>query len=183
MGDPENYSTAPKLFRQTQVVMSNFGLFTGLFNFDQWDGYPLARQRLLEHIINTPIRNVIILTGDIHIGGVGHLHENIDDFSSQPIAVELVTPSITSTGDELAGTGAVIEEALTLQGNVEFIHASKRGYIRLDITHNHVIVRFQMAQSILTEQAAVETEAMFQIHKDNLQIKELMNIRNAPTTD
>ena len=38
----------------------------GNFNPDQWDGYPQARRRILEHLHRAGIGNVVVLTGDIH---------------------------------------------------------------------------------------------------------------------
>ena len=44
-----------------------------LYNTDQWDGYPLARNRILGHIQEAGINNAVVLSGDIHSAWVNDL--------------------------------------------------------------------------------------------------------------
>ena len=39
---------------------------TTIFNPDQWDGYLASRNRFLTHLQTNTIKNVVVLTGDIH---------------------------------------------------------------------------------------------------------------------
>jgi alkaline phosphatase D len=41
--------------------------FLGLLPYDRWDGYDYERRQILRHIDNADIRNVIILTTDLHL--------------------------------------------------------------------------------------------------------------------
>ena len=35
-------------------------------SMDTWDGYPVARQRMLDTLASGEVRNPVVLTGDIH---------------------------------------------------------------------------------------------------------------------
>ena len=64
------------------------------YNLDAWDGYPAARQRLLDAFAAGVSRNPIVITGDIHESWVADLH--LGDVASPVVATELVGTSITS---------------------------------------------------------------------------------------
>ena len=79
-------ATWPVIAQQT--VLSNVTLPNGaVLNYDQWDGYPAARQRLLLQAAQAA--RTIVLTGDIHLAAVGTL---------PGVGVEFVTSSISSPG-------------------------------------------------------------------------------------
>jgi alkaline phosphatase D len=158
-----------------QVVMSNFAPVESLLNFDQWDGYPQARQRFLDFVSQNQIPNVLLMTGDIHIGGVMHIHRDPSDFSSEVVAAEMVTPSISSSAESLADTGAIAEYGLMLQDNVHFVHAVKRGYILLELERDTARAHFQMAQTVMEPESAVETEAVFALRSGSLAVVEEFN--------
>ena len=67
---------------------------------DAWDGYPLARQRLLEAVAGTNVRNPVFCTGDWHSTFVNDLKLDFTDPSQPTIATEFVTPAITTGGDD-----------------------------------------------------------------------------------
>lgn len=98
---------------------------------DFWDGYPAERTQVLNHIKNNNIKNVVILTGDVHasfaydvadkpvtqtfttlpvVGRVPVYTANanyVDSTGAGAQAVEFVTPSITSANfDENVGAAA-----------------------------------------------------------------------------
>ena len=58
-----------------------------ILNYDQWDGYAPARDRLLAQAAAS--ERAVVLTGDIHLAGVGRL---------PGVGVEFVTASISSHG-------------------------------------------------------------------------------------
>src|SRR5918997_659895 len=53
-----------------------------MFEMDKWDGYPAARDRILEFVAARRIRNVVVLSGDIHAFFASDLKANFDDVSS-----------------------------------------------------------------------------------------------------
>jgi alkaline phosphatase D len=82
-----------------QVILSNSNLNGAILNFDQWDGYPLDRDRLLQHVVDAGIGNVVVLTGDIHFAGVGNIVAPGGALDSPVIATEFVATSISSSGN------------------------------------------------------------------------------------
>ena len=71
-----------------QTILADTRLPGGaILNYDQWDGYHAARERVLA---NAP-SNFVTLTGDIHLAGVGSLGA-----PEAPVGVEFVTTAISS---------------------------------------------------------------------------------------
>ena len=69
-----------------QTVLTDLRLPNGaVVNFDQWDGYGPARERLLAQAAVAD--RVVVLTGDIHLAGIGRL---------PGVGTELVASSISS---------------------------------------------------------------------------------------
>ena len=66
---------------------------------DAWDGYPLARKRLLTDVVESELRNPVFLTGDWHSTFANDLKLDFKDPNSAPVAAEFVTPAITTGGD------------------------------------------------------------------------------------
>jgi alkaline phosphatase D len=85
-----------------QVIFSylNYGRENINLNPDSWDGYPLERKKILDHLIREGIDNVIFLTGDTH--------------SSWAFEV---TPNPFVGYDSITGIGAVAAEFGTTSVN------------------------------------------------------------------
>jgi alkaline phosphatase D len=66
---------------------------------DCWDGYPVARQRLLDDMLATRLSNPSVITGDWHSTFVNDVRQDFDDPASPTVATEIVAPAITSNGD------------------------------------------------------------------------------------
>ena len=114
-----------------QVVMTNSMLGAAVLNYDQWDGYPAQRDRLLQHVSDNAVPNVVVLTGDIHFAGVGDLVAPSTGIPEAPvIGAEFVTSSISSGGrvpDSLTGIVLSLPDIV----DVELAH---RGWIRHTVT-------------------------------------------------
>ena len=64
---------------------------------DSWDGYASERNELMTYLRTENIKNVVVLSGDIHAAFAGTLMENFDATDAQPpVACELVGPGVTS---------------------------------------------------------------------------------------
>ena len=98
-----------KLIGQQTMISRLFTTPGTAFTLDAWDGYLDQRGRILDFIgganpRGAPIRNVVVLTGDIHTAFAMELtREPTDMLAYTPgvrgsVAVEMVCPSITSIG-------------------------------------------------------------------------------------
>ncbi|MGH8930875.1 MAG: alkaline phosphatase D family protein [Egibacteraceae bacterium] len=100
------------------------------FNTDQWDGYPVMRQRLLDLLATGQVPNPVVITGDWHSSWVNELRIDFDDPGSPIVGTEFAGTSISSAcpwaGD--------VEAALGANPHVRFFDGDRRGYVRCELT-------------------------------------------------
>ena len=139
-----------------QVMMAQLAAGAIGFNMDQWDGYPLCRDRLFSHLMDNDINNFVVLTGDIHSSWANDLAPNPFDTSrydresgAGAIGVEFVTPAVTSPGIDdyyLAFAASfALKNALPHMQMVDFF---RRGYVLLDITHERIQAEWHWLHTI-----------------------------------
>ena len=63
---------------------------------DSWDGYPTERTELMTFLRTQAIRNVVVLSGDIHAAFAGTIADDFDAAAPTTVACELVAPGISS---------------------------------------------------------------------------------------
>jgi alkaline phosphatase D len=95
----------------SQTMMMPARVTGGAFvQFDNWQGYPQEREELLQHILAQQVKDVVFITGDIHLFLAGDVRTNMG--AGDPAAIEFVGGSITSTNfgemNVNAGSGVVI---------------------------------------------------------------------------
>lgn len=111
-----------------QTVMKALVVGDLVLNVDQWDGYPPARARLLSSVAEDGVENMVVLTGDIHVGAAADIR-GTDAGSDGPIlAHELVVPGISSPG---LGFGEGIDTSAL---GLLYTNAMDNGYARAVIT-------------------------------------------------
>jgi len=146
-----------------QVVFSPTPI-GALRNFDQWDGYPLARQRIVDFLVDAAIRNPVILTGDIHSAGAGWLPRDTTGLTG-PLASEFVATGISSTFPEaLAQLAKDIIEALP---HVSFFDPFGRGYCRHELARDRWRTDFRVVSTTTQPVATVSTAASFVVEDGN----------------
>jgi alkaline phosphatase D len=101
-----------------------------LFWTDSWNGYHAARARLLRQLNETRASNPVVLSGDIHAFVAADLHLEPADPTSQCVASELVTTSITAQPP----TEALLRKYAEYNPNVLLASGAARGYLRLDVS-------------------------------------------------
>jgi alkaline phosphatase D len=100
---------------------------------DAWDGYPRARQRLLEEVVRTGLRNPVFLTGDWHSTFVNDLKLDFKDPGSATVATEFVTPAITTGGDDTP-YGPYYGPMVPYNPHINYFEGDRRGYFKATIT-------------------------------------------------
>ncbi len=63
---------------------------------DAWDGFPRERRELTQFIKNNNIKNVVLLTGDIHAHFAGTVSDNFESATPMPVATEFIAAGISS---------------------------------------------------------------------------------------
>lgn len=133
-----------------QVMVAQLGTNDMPFNYDQWDGYPAARQRLFDSVRNAGMENWVVLTGDIHSSWALELHDDpFADNTGKPVGVEFVTPAVTSPGIETQTSADMAAGSLeALLPHLNFVDFYYRGYVLLDITHERLQAEWWVVDNI-----------------------------------
>ncbi|MCY1011777.1 alkaline phosphatase D family protein [Nannocystis pusilla] len=156
----EGLSASPAIWKliAQQIVFSKVDFSGLLINWDQWDGYPKARQRMLDFIAGEQLENVVILAGDLHVGGMADVNAVAGDTNTPVVAVEIVTTSITSSS-ETDVPPETIEQLVATIPQIKYFNAHSRGYVKVELSRTELRAKFRIVDTIEAETAAVETEA------------------------
>lgn len=128
---------------------------------DAWDGYVASRQRITQGWVDAGVRNPVVLTGDVHRNWACDLKLNYDDLTSPTVGVELVTTSLTATGDG-RDTNSSDQSILKNNPHIRFYN-NLRGYVLTNITQDQMDVDFRVLPYVSTPDAPVDTKASFAI--------------------
>jgi alkaline phosphatase D len=117
-----------------QVLMSPLPQYS---NTDQWDGYPDARDRFLATIETGAIKDVVVLSGDIHASFANDLGRHLTEpggydpeTGKGSLAVEFVTPSVTSETPSKPSSAPALLAANRWMKHVDL---DRHGYVLLDL--------------------------------------------------
>lgn len=118
-----------------QTVMTAMPIPVGestFFNFDQWDGYVAARNRLLQSFVRHQVSNPMILSGDIHMAAAAAVRLDFDTPDAPDVAHEVVATSISSRFDP--ALLPIVEPALRNAPWARYANAVDRGYTIVTVT-------------------------------------------------
>jgi alkaline phosphatase D len=128
-----------------------------LFSNDSWNGYPAARARFMDMLVQSRVANPVILSGDIHAFVVANQHHIPHDRESAVVASEFVTTSITSQASSQRGLDSLRPE----NPNLLFANSEQRGYLLLDIQPERLQVDLVAMQSVTDRDAGRFVQASF----------------------
>jgi alkaline phosphatase D len=135
----------PEAWR-TRLQQSVAGFRAGLpFNFDSWDGYPAARERLYASFARAGSRP-IVLSGDSHAAWANDLYDD----GGRLTGTEFGTTAITSPsyGSLLPGLGQVLAQ---VNREVAFCDQDNKGYTLLTLTPDRASAEFVAVSTILAK--------------------------------
>lgn len=125
---------------------------------DGWDGYPMARRRLLDYFGQRKPGNPVVIGGDVHSFLVGDLRPDFDDPRSPIVATEFVGTSITSQ----EGRSQERLDAIAADNpHIRFAHAPRRGYVRVEVTRQRLTADLRAVRTVAQPSAEVDTLASF----------------------
>jgi alkaline phosphatase D len=125
---------------------------------DGWDGYPVARRRLLEYLGRRKPANPVVIGGDVHMFWVTDLKPDFDDPASPVVATEFVGTSITSQNSRKR------EEIDAIAGDnphVRLGNSTRRGYVRAEVTPQRLRMDLRGMRSVTQPRAEADTLASF----------------------
>ena len=138
---------------------------------DQWDGYPVERDRILQWLEDDGQANAVVLSGDVHIGLASELYR--DPFADEPggpVAVELVTTSLTSQNvddkkDWPPDTDSVpMEQAFVeTMPHVAYADFDGHGYVLLDVDPDRIRAEWWYVDEVIRPSDGEHMDAAFEI--------------------
>ncbi len=149
-----------------QLVMSNLTLNGAVLNYDQWDGYPKSRERVLQHLADAAIPNAVVLSGDIHLAGVGVLRVG-EPGVGQPVAIEFVDTSISSTGNVPPEASDLVKSFPDIV-DAELFY---RGYTLHSVTPDTWTAEYRIVDSIIDEGSPVSVYKTFAVDSGTVAVR------------
>jgi alkaline phosphatase D len=146
-----------------QVLMAQLDHSRGdprIYWHDAWDGYPLARQRLIDGLLRRRVRNPVVITGDWHSTFVSDIKQDFSDPGSATVATEFAGTSISSNGDGVV-YGPYYGPMIPANPHIKFFDGDRRGYVRCRLDAESWRTDLRMVSTVSRSDAPVETFASF----------------------
>jgi alkaline phosphatase D len=133
-----------------QTVLTDLRVPTNgaILDYDQWDGYAPARERLLAHA--AAAERVVVLTGDIHLAGVGRL---------PGVGTEFVTTSISSP----LGIDPSLQPVVASFADIVDAELAHRGYTRHVVTPDAWTAEYRIVADAAATDSTVTTWRTFHV--------------------
>jgi alkaline phosphatase D len=132
----------------------------GRFWSDGWDGYPAARKRLFDSIVQHRPANPIVISGDVHTFYAADLKPDFNQAASAGnpvIATEFCGTSVTSSSRPQART----DQYVAHNPHIKFGRSDRRGFVMMEVTPARTTARFQALDDVWREDSGVSTLASF----------------------
>ncbi|OYY79004.1 MAG: hypothetical protein B7Y43_03795 [Sphingomonas sp. 28-62-20] len=130
-----------------------------LINMDDWTAYRSARQRLLDHIHNQRLGNVVVVTGDEHQNYAGEVRLHGGSSDSPIIAHEFVGTSI-STGGDGSDLRPGAKAILNRNPHCKLLN-DQRGYLLCTVTPDRWQTDFKVLDQVSRGGSSISTRARF----------------------
>ncbi|MEM7702531.1 MAG: alkaline phosphatase D family protein [Pseudomonadota bacterium] len=120
-------------YLQRRLQASSLARAAGLpLNFDAWDGYPAARDRLFKAALEADA-NLVVLAGDTHNAWNFDLMQD-----GAPVGVEFATSSVSSPGFEsylgMVPPKVLAAAVIAENSELQWADTAQRGYMVVDLT-------------------------------------------------
>ena len=147
-----------------QVVMMDLDRDAGesyRANVDSWAGYRAPRGRLLQHVADAKVPNVVVLTGDEHVNYAGEVHLDSRRPGSNPVAVEFTSTSISSGGDgqDLSPNDQAVQGA---NAALKFVNR-QRGFMLCNVTKDRWETSVRVLDKVSEADGKISTRATLNV--------------------
>ncbi|PIM72898.1 alkaline phosphatase [Streptomyces sp. JV178] len=134
-------------------------------SMDSWDGYRASRERVLAGAEDADIENLMVLTGDVHVGYAFDIKRDFDDRSSRTVGAELVATSVSSGGNG-SDKPANWDTYMTANPHMRFYNG-RRGYLTVSLGRTQARADFHALPYVTTPDAGLTTVASFAMEAGN----------------
>ncbi|MDX6361658.1 alkaline phosphatase D family protein [Streptomyces sp. NPDC058274] len=138
-------------------------------SMDAWDGYRASRDRVLAGAKSAGIQNLMVLTGDVHVGYAFDIKDVFDDPASKTLGTEIVATSIAS-GKDGAEKPANWDTYTKANPHLKFYNG-RRGYVRVELDRQSARADFKTVSAVTTADAPITTAASFVTEAGNPGLK------------
>ncbi|MEU1115151.1 MULTISPECIES: alkaline phosphatase D family protein [unclassified Streptomyces] len=128
-------------------------------SMDAWDGYRASRKRVLAGARAADLDNLMVLTGDVHVGYAFDIKADFDDPSSRTVGTEIVATSIAS-GKDGADKPANWDTYTKANPHLKFYNG-RRGYVTVALGREAARADFKTVSAVTTPGAPIRTAASF----------------------
>jgi alkaline phosphatase D len=126
---------------------------------DDWNGYPAARQRIIEMIMKRKASNPVIIGGDVHAYYTSDVKTDFRDPNSATIASELICTSITSPNDYHESSVATLPD----NPHIKFFDGRYRGYSLVNLNKKEWRTDLRTVANVLDPKSTSSTLKSFVI--------------------
>lgn len=149
------------LAQQTFMAGAEWG--GGRYWTDGWDGYPAARQRLVDVLGSGAVRNPVVIGGDVHTFYAADIHARPGDPSSPVVAPEFIGSSITSLGLPQRQ----IDQLRANNPHIKLARADLRGFALVELDRAKFDIRMQAVDNALQRDSGISTLARYVVEATN----------------
>jgi alkaline phosphatase D len=154
-----------------QTLMAEAGRFTTdgkrAFWGDGWDGYPAARRKLLDAVAASPVKNTVVVSGDVHSFWATDLKQDFATPASRTVATEFVGGSVTSQGF----TNERIQPLLRDNPHLRYGLGEAYGYGHLALEAKAATVSFRTVDDVRDPKSGIKTSARFAVEAGDPGVK------------
>ena len=144
-----------------QVGMANLAMRRDgeiIYSSDQWSGYMSARRRLLGHIEEAGMTNVVTVCGDAHRHFASDLMQ--DEGDGKVISSEFLATSVSSGSDGTGESDEFHHNTRALNPHLKAM-TDKRGYVLCDVGRDHWRGDLKVLDRVMVPGEPVRTHAGF----------------------
>lgn len=150
-----------------QVGLANLAMRHGqdpqvVYSSDQWSGYLAARRRLLGHIQDAGLTNVVTVCGDAHRHFASDLLHDQGD--GPVISSEFLATSITSGSDGIGEDDDFHRHVRALNPHLKAM-TDRRGYVLCDVGRDHWRGDLKILDRVMTPDAPIRLYASFVVER------------------
>lgn len=127
---------------------------------DKWSGYVAARERLLDHIEDSGLNNLVTVCGDAHRHYTSDLMSSKTD--GKVLSSEFLATSVTSGSDGLGQSDDFHRTSMELNPHLKAM-IDRRGYVLCDVTPDHWLGELKILDSVMQPDRPIQTHAKFVI--------------------
>ena len=121
--------------------------------------YPIARQRLLDAVAASPVRDTLVLGGDVHSFWAADLRRDFAQSNAAIVATEFVGGSITSQGP----SSDRVASDLRKNPHMRYGRGDAFGYGLVEIGAKQAAVSFRAVDHVRERQSGISTIARFAV--------------------